>query len=104
MITNGWIAFSDRLPTPAYDRKNPRPTHGMILVTNNLGARDRWGKMSHVWIADMVHIHPEGPNIFNGRTLAEQGEITAFANPGDTLLRNLTHWRPAVPEEWEGEP
>ncbi len=97
---SGWIAFSDRMPEPAYDRKNPGPTHGMILVTNAIDARDRWGRMSHVWIVNMVHAHPNGPHIFNGRELAVQGEITAFAHPGDMSLRGLTHWRPAVLEEW----
>lgn len=101
-LAAGWIAFADRMPEPAYDPKSPepKPTHGYILVTNNLEAKDRWGKMSHVWLVSMVHTHPGGPHVFNGRTLAEQGEITAFAHPGDWPLRGLTHWRPAVPEEW----
>lgn len=99
-----WIAFVDHMPEPAYDRKNPdRPTHGKILVTNNLEAVDRWGTMSHLWLVDMVHPHPDSANVFNGKVFAEKGEITAFAQPSDMPLRNLTHWRPAVPEEWDRE-
>lgn len=101
-----WIAFADRRPEPQYDpkAKEPKPTHGMILVTNNIEARDRWGKMSHVWLVGMVHYHDDGPHEFAGRVRAEKGEITAFAQPCDMDLRGLTHWRPAVPEEWgEGE-
>jgi len=100
-VVDDWIAFADQMPEPRYDSKNPGPTHGMILVTNNVEAVDRWGTKSHVWLVSMVHEHPDGPHIFNGRELAVQGEITAFAHPGDIPLRNLTHWRPAVPEEWE---
>jgi hypothetical protein len=99
----GWVAFADRRPEPQYDPKSrePKPTHGMILVTNNLTARDRWGKMPHVWLVGTVHNHDERPYEFAGRVLAEKGEITAFAQPCDAELRGLTHWRPAVPEEWE---
>ena len=97
----GWIAFSDRMPEPAHDPKNPgQPTHGYILVTNNLEARNRWGKMSHVWLVSMVHIH-EQEIVFGGMEMAAAGEITAFAEPhGNRSLRGLTHWRPAVVEEW----
>jgi len=87
------------MPEPAYDPKNPGPTHGMILVTNNLEGRNRWGKMSHVWLTSIVHTHEADD--FKGHIFAEAGEITAFAEPGGLALRSLTHWRPAVPEEWE---
>ncbi len=100
MNNNGWIAFADRRPEPRYERGREVPSHPDILVTNNLEARDRWGRMSHLWLVSMVHYHDDGPSIFNGRELAGKGEITAFAQPCDFALRNLTHWRPAVPEEW----
>lgn len=105
MLPQGWISFADQRPEPQYDPKatEPKPTHGAILVTNNLHARGRWGKMSHVWLVHMVHYHDHGPHLFMGEIRADKGEITAFAQPGDMPLRNLTHWRPAVPEEWEGE-
>ena len=97
---NGWIAFSDRRPEPQYDRDREGPSHPDILVTNNLAARNRWGQMSHLWLVHMVHYHDHGPYEFGGQVLAEKGEITAFAHPGNMALRGLTHWRPAVPEEW----
>lgn len=98
--SGGWIAFSEHRPEPTYDPKNPgRPTHGLILVTNNIEARDRWGHMSHVWLAGMVHYH-ETAKVWRGETEAEAGEITAYTEPNDRLVRHLTHWRPAVPEEW----
>jgi hypothetical protein len=100
LTSSGWIAFSDRRPEPQYDRTREGPSHPDILVTNNLEARNRWGNMSHVWLVSMVHYHDDGPHIFNGRELAVQGEVTAFAQPCDQPLRCLTHWRPAVPEEW----
>lgn len=98
--SDDWIAFADQRPEPQYDSEREGPTHPSILVTNNLSARNRWGQMSHLWLVSMVHYHDERPHILGGRVLAELGEITAFAQPGDMPLRNLTHWRPAVPEEW----
>lgn len=92
---SGWIKFAESMP---------HEPHGKLLVTNNLAAVDSSGMMSHLWLVGMVHAHDDGPNVFGGRVLAEQGEITAYAHPGphpgDMPLRNLTHWRPAVPEEW----
>lgn len=74
-----WIALTKELPPGIC---------GYILVTNNLKARDAFGKMSHVWLTMMVHKHPDGT-------------FTAFAEPdGASRIENLTHWRPAVPEEW----
>lgn len=87
----GWISFSDQLP----DRTH---THPMILVTNNIEARDSFGHMSHIWLVSMIHTH-ETQHRFNNYVIAEAGEITAFENTSDTRIRNLTHWRPAVPEE-----
>lgn len=40
----GWIAFTDEMPKPSYDPKNPGPTHGYILVTNNIDARESLGQ------------------------------------------------------------
>lgn len=99
---SGWIAFADRRPEPHYDRNRPGPTHASILVTNNIEARDQWGHMSHLWLVGMVHYHDDGPHEFAGRVIAEKGEITAYDQSIDMAIRNLTHWRPAVPEEWEG--
>lgn len=95
-MDNRWIPFSERMPLGA-----PGKMHGMILITNNIQARNAFGNSSHVWLVNMVHTHPDGPVELGGRTLAEKDEITAFAHPGWMSLRNLTHWRPALPEEWE---
>ncbi len=104
-VAGGWIAFAERMPEPRYDRKHPdQPTHGMILVTNNLEARNRWDKASHVWLTSMVYVHDRA-EVVDGLTLAEDGEITAYHEPcGGGPVRGLTHWRPAVAEEWEEVP
>lgn len=93
--SRGWIAFADRRP--------PNDYHGRLLVTNNIDARNRYGKMSHVWLVSMVHYHDDAAETINGYTLASLGEITAFAEPGDMTLRGLTHWRPAIAEEFDLE-
>lgn len=94
-----WVSFASRMPMPAHDRKIVGPTHGAILVTNSPDARNRWGAQSHVWLASMVHPHPT--EVRDGSYVEyEAGEITAFAD-GDMIIHRLTHWRPAVPEEWE---
>lgn len=86
---SNWISFSVQMP----------PRHsGFLLVTNNLEARDAFGHHSHVWLVSMVHTHAESASM-GGRVYAEKGEITAFAEPADRHIRNLTHWRFALPEE-----
>lgn len=89
-VAVSWIPFTERMPPPK---------SGFLLVTNNIDARDALGKSSHVWLVSRVHTHENGPEIWNGHTLAEQREITAYAEPIWLLLRNLTHWRWALPEE-----
>lgn len=59
--------------------------------------------MSHVWLVSMVHTHDREERD-GGYVYADVGEITAFSEPGDMRLRGLTHWRPAVPEEWKLKP
>jgi hypothetical protein len=61
----------------------------MLLVTNNIAARDAFGHYSHVWLTSLVQ-------------RKESGVFVAFAEPSDQLIENLTHWRPALPEEWSG--
>lgn len=52
---SGWVAFADREPPqfPAVDDPSvmlsPR-----VLVTNNIDARDRAGRMSHVWFEHAI--------------------------------------------------
>lgn len=87
-----WIAFEAQMPTPP---------HGRILVTNNLSAKDAHGFASHAWMVGSVYRHrkQEMSCTRPGYVEAYEGEITAFTEDA-TRLRNLTHWRPALPEEW----
>lgn len=99
-MNSNWISFDDEMPSPAYDSSNPGPTHGRILVTNNLSARNSCGKMSHIWLTSGVFRYTKEQRC-GGKILAYEGEVTAYADPDEyTRIRNLTHWRPAVPEEW----
>lgn len=49
-----------------------------VLVTNNLGARDANGQMSHVWVVNMVHWDGDG--------------FEAFGDDSLRLLYSLTHY------------
>lgn len=92
-MSTPWTPFASQMP----------PSHsGFLLVTNNVEARDAFGHHSHIWLVSMVHVHKEAVRI-GGRDYAEKGEITAFAESGDHHIRNLTHWRFAIPEEAECE-
>lgn len=88
-MTAPWIAFEDQMPTPP---------HGRILVTNNVEAKDAQGFASHVSLVYAVHHYQFGVSL-RGHVLAEEGEVTAVSETG-VRLRGLTHWRPALPEEW----
>ncbi len=67
--------------------------HGLILVTNNIRALNAHGKKSHVWLTTMIHESTDEP-----------GTFTCFPEPFDPYTARpvlyLTHWRPALPEEW----
>ena len=78
---SGWISVYER---------QPESFHGLILVTNNIEARNRHGNMSHVWLTSMLH--------HSGR------EFSAFPVESDHKVIGITHWRPAVVEEWEPTP
>lgn len=77
--SDGWVSFADRLPPdlPATDDPSvmvsPR-----VFVTNNIDAKNRVGRMSHVW-----YVHP----IKDDAT----GEWVAF-DEGDRKIHSLTHW------------
>lgn len=97
-----WIPFSARMPLPVYapDPKIISPVHGAILVTNAVDARNRWGAQAHAWLVSGVHEHKT--EIRNGSYVeAYAGEITAYTEERMMLIHGLTHWRPAVPEEWK---
>lgn len=85
-----WTAFSDAMPQPGTNRT--------LLVTNNLRARNVFGFASHVWLVEMVHRHERAVNL-HGRELACPGEVTGYSQPSGAHVRNLTHWRYALPEE-----
>lgn len=79
--SNGWIPFAERWPekSPALDDPSVL-TMDAVLVTNNLSALDRMGRMSHVWYAAPME--------------SSNGEIVAF-DEADRKIRGLTHWRDA---------
>lgn len=56
------------------------PTGLKVLVTNNIGARDAHGRMSHVWLVPSVQTAGNGAKI-------------AFTEEGRRLL-GITHWFP----------
>lgn len=66
-------------------KRDMRKQAGAVLVTNNLDARDSFGKMSRLWLTSLIQWAP-----LDG--------YCAYSE--DRLIRNLTHWRPAIPEEW----
>lgn len=77
-----WTPLSpDSLPPP------DRP----LLVTNNIGSRLANGQMSMLWLVWSVHYTPP-------RGLSMREEFYAYTREGE-LVRWLTHWRLAVPEE-----
>lgn len=81
-----WTSFSDSMADP----------HRLLLVTNNLEARTAQGRMSHVFLVHGVFQHQreeqDGSFVY-----AYAGEVTAF-DEADRRIRNLTHWRYALPE------
>lgn len=78
-----WIPLAEHLP----------PEDGpKVLVTNNMGARNAFGHMSHVWLVSMVHkIEPGEETIHGEDKLAKWGRFMAFSE-FDNVIANLTHW------------
>jgi hypothetical protein len=78
---NAWTPLSPAtLPPPE------RP----LLVTNNVTGTLNNGQMSTLWLVWTVHYTPPRDG--------SRGEFYAYTREGE-LLRWLTHWRLAVPEE-----
>jgi hypothetical protein len=69
-----WVAVSERLP---------EAPHEMLLVTNNIDARDAHGFMSHLWLVRMIH-HSD-----------ERGYY-AFDDYDNIRPESITHWRYAL--------
>lgn len=77
-----WIAFNERWPAENAALDNPSvKTTPRVLVTNNLEARDRMGRMSHIWYA--APMQSSSPDI--------TGPVIAF-DEGDRAIHGLTHW------------
>lgn len=72
-----WRSLADDPPTNFHPR---------IIVTNDPDARDSMGAHSHIWLVHMVH-------------LQDDGKYSAF-DDYDMKIHNLTHWRPAIVEDW----
>ncbi|WLG49147.1 hypothetical protein [Pseudomonas sp. FP1742] len=77
-----WIAFAERWPAQnaALDDQSVKTTP-RVLVTNNLDARDRMGRMSHVWYA--APMKSSAPDV--------TGPVIAF-DEGERKIHGLTHW------------
>jgi len=73
-----WIAFADRAPPEDAAIDNPSvKSWRSVLVTNNLNARDRMGRMSHVWYASPIH--------------SALGSWVTY-DEADRKIVGLTHW------------
>lgn len=72
-----WIAFADQAPPTAAALDDPSVvTTNRVLVTNNLNAKDRMGRMSHVWFAAPIR--------------GKDGWCTF--DEADRKIIGLTHW------------
>lgn len=81
-IKSTWVAFSERWPAENSALDDPSvKTTPRVLVTNNLEARDRMGRMSHVWYA--APMKSSKPDV--------NGPVIAF-DEGDRKIQGLTHW------------
>lgn len=67
---NGWVKVTKTQP----------PTGSQFMVTNNLTARDRTGRMTHVWIATSLQTCDCGCG------------IAAFVDLHGSRIHSITHW------------
>jgi len=78
-----WIPFKDKMPPEDGALDNPDVKAARtVLVTNNLSARDRMGRMSHVWFAMPLK--------------STDGSIVAYDTDG-RKIHGLTHWLDPMP-------
>ena len=89
-----WVAFAEQEPpvSAALDDASVK-TPDRVLVTNNLGARDRMGKMSHVWFAAPIR-----ERVGCGSGTWRDGGWVAY-DEADRLIVGLTHWFDALTEQ-----
>lgn len=75
-----WISFADAWPPESAALDDPSvTTTDSVLVTNNIKARDRMGRKSHVWLLSPIK--------------SRDGEVVGFTD-GDRKVHSLTHWMP----------
>lgn len=73
-----WKSFSVEKPPEDAALDDPScKTTRVVLVTNNLNARNRMGQMSHLWLARPIK--------------GSDGEWCAYTD-GDQKIHSLTHW------------
>lgn len=75
--TKAWVPIAEARPE----------SHRRLLVTNNINARDAFGRMSHVWLVRMIHEPSETDHEHEG--------WIAF-DDSDRIIESLTHWRYAL--------
>lgn len=78
-VAAGMIPFTERWPDPDEDGPDAMPikTYPRVLVTNDIAARDRSGRMSHIWLLSPIR--------------AQNGGVIAYTDSGVRLV-GLTHW------------
>lgn len=69
----GFISFKDAQPRP----------HEHIIVTNNIGSRDAFGRMSHIWLTSFVQPVKEPGQSVEWITFADNGQ----------RIHQLSHWK-----------
>lgn len=79
-----WISFADQEPPQSAALDDPSvTTPDRVLVTNNINARDRMGRMSHLWLASPHKT--DSADSFTGWVAYDEA---------DRCIQNLTHWLP----------
>lgn len=77
----------------------PEEFHGRLLVTNNITAVNRYGYSSHVWLTNLIH-YSQPERFLVDRVTKLELQYHCFTEPGDVWVGFLTHWRPAIQEDW----
>ena len=70
----GWVRVEERLP----DRNR------LLLITNNINARDAHGEMSHVWLVPRIY--------------PDEDWTGCYSYDGNIPIHSISHWRYALPE------
>ena len=79
-----WISFDEKEPPAQCALDDPSvSTVGNVLATNNIDARDRMGRMSHVW-----YLSPHKDS--------KTGEWSGYTDASREVT-GLTHWSPVSP-------